>query len=488
MNTNQDTKSTPPPFNEVIELPKQFMRNKEWLKARTLWAVLRTTYPTQAEPWLQGAITEISCDELELAGHLLAHARNQFPNNPYTYLISAELSVKNKQWGEAEHFLQQARDKYPDNLQLWMKSAECAEHQGKQKQASIFNEKARQCDPNAPAAFIQHAELAMHAEQWELALERWEEFRSRFPEIPAGYLRASEAARQLDRPKQARQLVLAQQYGADILNNQASIHDMPKLHGGHTSPGRLLELIWTKAIFNLRSEVHHNYLSYGWWILEPLLHMVVYYLVFDLLLQRGGENYPVFLLTGLIPWMWFLKAVNGSSNSIITGQNLMLQVGIPSVVFPLVSLLQATLKQIPVFILLFGFLWLQDYSPGALWWALVPVIAVQTLLTIAVASMVAAIIPFIRDLIYLVPTGLTLLMFLSGIFYDYRTISPEWQSLFLLNPMAFLLKCYRELFIDGILPDMQTLTWWGVSSAAACTVMILIYKRLRYIYPRIIME
>ena len=104
--------------------------------------------------------------------------------------------------------------------------------------------------------------------------------------------------------------------------------------------------------------------------------MGVYYLVFGLLLQRGGENYPVFLLTGLIPWMWFMKAVNGSSNSIIAGQNLMLQVGLPSIVFPLVSLLQATLKQIPVFILLFGFLWLQDINPGMHWWTLIPVIAV----------------------------------------------------------------------------------------------------------------
>jgi len=234
--------------------------------------------------------------------------------------------------------------------------------------------------------------------------------------------------------------------------------------------------------------VHRNYLSYGWWILEPLLHMVVYYLVFGLLLQRGGEDYPVFLLTGLIPWMWFMKAVSDSSNSIIAGQNLMLQVGLPSVVFPLVSLLQATIKQIPVFILLFGLLWLQAFTPEAYWWALIPVIAVQALLTIAFACIVAAVIPFIRDLSYLVPTGLMFLMFLSGIFYNYKMISPEWQNLFLLNPMAFLLKCYREIFISGILPNMQVLAWWGFGSAAACTVLIFAFKRLRYIYPRVVLE
>jgi len=183
----------------------------------------------------------------------------------------------------------------------------------------------------------------------------------------------------------------------------------------------------------------------------------VYYLVFGFLLQRGGDNYPVFLLSGLIPWMWFSKAVNSSSNSIISGQGLLLQVGLPSIVFPLVTLLQATLKQIPVFLLLLGFLWLQGFAPGTNWWALLPVIVVQAILTTAFACSVAALVPFARDLSYLVPTGLMFLMFISGIFYDYRTIPENWQSLFLANPVAFLLKSYREILVNGTLPDFHVL-------------------------------
>jgi lipopolysaccharide transport system permease protein len=216
--------------------------------------------------------------------------------------------------------------------------------------------------------------------------------------------------------------------------------------------------------------------------------MAVYYLVFGHLLQRGGENYPTFLLSGLIPWMWFMKAVNGSSSSILMGQNLMLQVGIPSVVFPLINTLQASLKQIPVFLLLFGFVWIQGFKPDILWLSLIPVITVQALFTIACACAVAAIIPFARDLSYLVPTGLTFLMFLSGIFYDYRNIAPDWQELFLMNPVAFLLKCYRNIFIDGTVPDLFTLMILGIGSGAACLLLLFAFNRLRYIYPRIVME
>ncbi len=251
---------------------------------------------------------------------------------------------------------------------------------------------------------------------------------------------------------------------------------------------QFIELICTKAVFNLRSEIQRNYLSYAWWVLEPLLHMVVYYFVFGLLLQRGDENYLLFLLTGLIPWMWFMKVVSGSSGSILAGQNLILQVALPPVVLPLVSSLQATLKQIPVFILLFGFVWLQGYTPGLHWLALIPVIIVQALLAIAFACAIAAVIPFMRDLAYLVPSGLMFLMFLSGIFYDYRSISPDWQELFLMNPIAFLLKSYREILIDGVLPDFSVLIWWGIGSGSACLLLLLTYKRLHYLYPRILME
>ena len=79
-------------------------------------------------------------------------------------------------------------------------------------------------------------------------------------------------------------------------------------------------------------------------------------------------------------------------------------------------------------------------------------------------------------------------MFLSGIFYDYKMIAEEWQALFLLNPIAFLLKCYREIFIEGVPPDFVTLTWWGLGSAVMCLLLILTYQRLRYVYPRIVME
>jgi lipopolysaccharide transport system permease protein len=374
----QSTKTDLPSPEKAFEWPQQAVRERNWSEAAQRWAVVRQAYPEKVGTWLQGAIAHIEADELEQADALLTYARKHFRNHPSTFTDSARLAIHQHKWDMAEDFLQHAREQFPDFVQTWMKSAEYAVHQGNLEQATAYNEKARQCAPALPSPFIQHAELAMGVEQWEEALGRWKELRSRFPEVPAGYLRAAEAARQLERPQEARRLILALQFGSNILNGDTQTQSPIKQGAKKATVGRLVELIWTKAIFNLSSEVNRNYLSYGWWILEPLLHMVVYYVVFGLLLQRAGENYPVFLLTGLIPWMWFMKAVSASSGSILSGQNLILQVGLPSIVFPMVSLLQATLKQLPVFVLLLGFVWVQGHSPGVYWWALIPVIVVQT--------------------------------------------------------------------------------------------------------------
>lgn len=484
----QENTKTLPSAEEAFAWPHQSEKNNNWKEATERWAILRKAYPNHPSVWTYAAKIHIEAAEPEKAANLLDYALKHFPKEPEVLIQSAALAMYHKDWETADTYLQAARGRFPEYLQTWLKSAELAEHLDDTQQAYDFNKTALECAPEHPAAYIQRAEIATHANRLHDALEYWSHVRELFPNKSEGYTRAADVARDLGQLKEARKLTLAQQYGNHILENNDTEHKTKKPEGRNNNYRRFLELVWTKAIFNLRSEVHHNYLSYGWWVLEPLLHMIVYYVVFGLLLKRGGENFPVFLLTGLVPWMWFMKTVSGSSNSIIAGKNLMLQVGLPSITFPLINIIQSSLKQLPVFILLFGFIWLQGYSPNSYWWFLIPVIFVEAILIVAFSCLVAAIIPFIRDLSYLVPTGLAFTMFLSGIFYDYRTISPDWQSLFLLNPVAFLLKCYREILMEKTQPDLVTLSLWGIGGITACVILVFAYQRLRYIYPRVVLQ
>ena len=258
--------------------------------------------------------------------------------------------------------------------------------------------------------------------------------------------------------------------------------------GLHKHPIRLLELIWTKAILNLHSEVRRNYLSFGWWIIEPLMHLMVYQIVFGILLFRGGEGFLTFLMIGVVSWMWTMKCVSGSSGSILSGQNLMFLVGVPPIVFPAVALVQTTIKHIPVFVLLILFVLINGNNPGVHWIMLIPILIFHALLNIALSLTIAALTPMVRDLQQIVPTGLTLLMFLSGIFYDYHDFDQKWHALFLLNPVAFVLKCYRDVMLYNTYPDIAGLAWRGLLCFVLCGALLWIYSKLRYFYPRVVME
>ena len=483
----------------AFDWPRQAMQSRDWSIAAQRWRVMRKAYPDEPAPWFQGIVSHLHANELDLASVILDETQSRFPNHPGCVLSRAELAIKRDQWERAAEIMEQARVLHPKSPQTWVICAELAEHLGETQEAWACLWNACECAPERPNLLLRYAESAMLAEDFEESIARWAIVRQRFPDLDAGYVRGAFALKELGRMDEASSLLLAHKHGSDytpILDeDQSRDQREAQVEQVQCEPRvvrsrfwSLLSLIWVKAVFHLRSEMRRNYLSFGWWVIEPLMYMAVYQLVFDVLLNRGGEHYSVLLMTGLIPWMWSLKAIVSSSGSILAGQGLMLQVGVHPIVFPMVMFVQASVRQIPVFLLLIGFVWFNGFGPGMHWFALIPIMMVQLLFTAGASLLVAAVIPYVRDLSNLVPTGLTLLMFLSGIFYDYRSIDEKWHGLFMLNPVAFLIKSYREVLMEQQMLDWSGLAVRGAVCALVCGVLVMLYHRLRYVYPRVVME
>jgi len=246
------------------------------------------------------------------------------------------------------------------------------------------------------------------------------------------------------------------------------------------------QLVVTKVSANLQTEASRDYLSYLWWIFEPILHMIVYYLVFSFLLRRGTEDYVVFLLTGLIPYFWFERTVSHSMMSIVSGQGLMMQVHFPKIILPTIVISQNVVKQIVVVIPLLFFLILYGISPSIYWISLPLLIIVELIFISACSYMAAAIIPFIHDLRFLVPLLLRMLFFCSGIFYSDKMIPEKYHNLFYLNPMASLLRDYRALLMYGKWPNWQSLLHISGYSFVIIIIMWVVIQKLDRTYPRIV--
>ena len=117
------------------------------------------------------------------------------------------------------------------------------------------------------------------------------------------------------------------------------------------------------------------------------------------------------------------------------------------------------------------------------------VILTQLLLISAVSMLVAAITPFLPDFKYLIATALMALMFGSGIFYSYKDVLlPDHQKLFLLNPIANLLKNYRQVLMENTLPDWSALTAICLVSITLIVLMAAYYRKAGTIYARLVAQ
>lgn len=247
-----------------------------------------------------------------------------------------------------------------------------------------------------------------------------------------------------------------------------------------------INLLLVKVQANLRNEVSRYYLNYLWWVIEPILTMMVFYVVFSILLRRGTPNFTAFLLVGITQWMWFARTVQNGSMSILQGKGLMLQVNIHKSFFPLVVVGRDAFKQLFVTALLLLFLVFYPTPVSTCWVALPLIMFIQLILVASSAMLCAAFVPFLPDLHFIIQTGVQLMFFASGIFYDIESVVlPHHRPFVYLNPMAGLIKNYRDILIYGQWPDWQYLGLVALFSLLFFYVSIRIITYFDHLYPKI---
>ncbi|MFO7596922.1 MAG: ABC transporter [Desulfocurvibacter africanus] len=246
-------------------------------------------------------------------------------------------------------------------------------------------------------------------------------------------------------------------------------------------------LVFYRVFADLASEVRRYYISYLWWVFEPVLNMAVLYLVFGIFMNRDTPNFVQFLLVGVSVWKWFGSTVANGSNSIINSKGIVLQAYLPKSFFPMVVALTDYFKFLIVLGLLLLFLWATGFPPTRAYVALPALMAAQFLVCYGLAAVLAAVVPFVPDMRFLVATALQVGFFVSGIFFDIRTVLlPKHMLVFHLNPMATLIAGYRSVLIEGAWPDAQALAFAAAVGLGLCLIAALLLARLDRVYPRIL--
>ena len=112
------------------------------------------------------------------------------------------------------------------------------------------------------------------------------------------------------------------------------------------------------------------------------------------------------------------------------------------------------------------------------WWSLLPVLVIQLLMVASCTCLLSCLVPYVPDLRYVIDNGMLLLMFLSGVFFSIDAMAPEIRSILLLNPIALLLECYREILLEGSMPNLNDLAYVIFISFITGISAVVLLKRI----------
>jgi len=228
-------------------------------------------------------------------------------------------------------------------------------------------------------------------------------------------------------------------------------------------------LLWYLVRIDLKLSYRNKVLGYFWSLLDPLMLMVVYVVVVQIIFGRGEPQYPVLLFSALLAWQSFQHSMVEAATCIIGKGKLLQTVAVPKIVFPTQVVLSNALRYIFGLGALFPMLVLMKakFTTYAVW--LIPVFGVQLTLTYGLCLVTAVLGVYFRDLQNILQFGLRMWWYLSpGLFSVADRIPKGVQKIYMLvNPFAPLFETYKNILVRGKPPSEYML----VAAAIAITVM-----------------
>lgn len=205
----------------------------------------------------------------------------------------------------------------------------------------------------------------------------------------------------------------------------------------------------TKA--NLKTEVAGSYLNWLWWILDPLLFMLVYSFVALVVFGKGEPYFPIFVFIGLNAWNFFSKSVNKSVKMIRSYRGIISKVYIPKYILVLVGMFENLFKMAVAFVLVF--IMMPIYKVPLTWRIVnvIPIFITMIIFTFGVSCLVLHAGVYVADLAKFIKILLRLIFYMSGIFYSIpkRVHEPYATYILRLNPMAFMINGLRDSLLYG---------------------------------------
>ena len=219
------------------------------------------------------------------------------------------------------------------------------------------------------------------------------------------------------------------------------------------------ELIQNLVIRDLKVRYKNSVLGVLWSLLNPLLMMLVFTVVFTIMQGSPIEKFPAFVIVGLLPWQFFADSISGATSSIVGNSHLINKVYFPREILTISGVLSNLVNFLIALLVLIPILYLFNI-PLTIWTLLLPLmIVIQLIFILGLSFVVATANVFYRDVHMIVSVALLAGFFLTPVFYPLSQL-PEsymlfgiewnvWRLMYYLNPMASIIENYRRILFYG---------------------------------------
>jgi len=230
------------------------------------------------------------------------------------------------------------------------------------------------------------------------------------------------------------------------------------------------EIIQILSLRDIKVRYKQSLIGIGWAIVQPVLTMIVFTAIFAGVVKvpTGGSPYPLFSLCALVPWAYFVHALNTSTTCLVANQGLLTRVYFPRLALPISAVMSGLMDFVIAFALLLILLVVYGEVPTAAVFLLPVFVVFGVLIALALGLWLSALNVQFRDVNNALPFFTQVLMFISPVAYPASVIPQKWQWVYALNPMATVINGFRW----GLLEDQPAPGLYSLASVVVVFIAL----------------
>lgn len=241
--------------------------------------------------------------------------------------------------------------------------------------------------------------------------------------------------------------------------------------------GRYRYLIRQLVARDFKTKYKRSVLGVLWSFLNPLLTMMVQYIVFSTLFRSDIPNFAVYLLTGIVCFNFFSEATTMTLTSIVGNAALITKVYVPKYIYPLTRVMSSTINFLLALIPLFAVL-LITRTPIRFSVLLLPLgIVCLFAVSLGIGFLLASAMVFFRDTQFLWGVVSMLWMYMTPVFYPESIIPARFMTLYKCNPLYHIIRFIRILLMDGISPEPKAYGLMLIASLVPLALGVVVFKK-----------